>query len=391
MNIETVKRADKRFKTPFNSSLGIQAYGEHNLYPQEIVKIVACSESASTCMDRYISFISGNGFQDVNFSQRTLNSKRETADDILQLVSADVANFRGFALHVNYNMIGQVVEVFHVPFENCRLVEQDDSGYVGKIAVHPDWTGQLKRAGRPVRVDKENIDYIDIFNPSAVLKQIELAGGIQNYNGQILWVSEGGTQTYPKPVHDSVISQMSTEEGLGNIANRNARFNFLPATALVVKRGQNGVDSEDEGARDDTVEETKNSLVQLQGDTNVGKVAMLTVGQDEEIPAKIDLQGANYDKDFTVTTETSAKKIYGAFNQEIFYRIMTGSIGFSSEIMVDAYEYYSTVTSKERRMIERAFDKIFDKWVEIIPQNFSIQPLKFISSEPNNAGQSQAE
>ncbi|MCL1933982.1 MAG: hypothetical protein FWF53_09265, partial [Candidatus Azobacteroides sp.] len=64
-------------------------------------------------------------------------------------------------------------------------------------------------------------------------------------------------------------------------------------------------------------------------------------------------------------------------------RILNGSIGFSSEILTDAYEYYSTVTSKERRMIERAFDKIFKHWYEIPnpSMDFTVQPLKFISSD----------
>lgn len=390
MNIATIKQAEKRIQTPFNSSLSIQYYGQNNLYPQDIVKIVSCSETASTCMDRYISFIYGNGFQNVSFSQRVLNSKRETADDILQLVSYDVANYRGFALQVNYNLLGEIVELFHVPFENCRLTEQDDDGYVGKIAVHPDWTGQLRRNGKPVRVTKENIDYIDIFNPDKdiVLEQIELAGGIQDYKGQILWISESGTQTYPKPVHDSVVTQMSTEEGLANVSNRNVRSNFLPACVLVFKKGQEvktKEEKEKEAAKEGSL---RNALNNLQGDLNTANVGALFVNQDEEIPKKIDLRGENYDKDFTVTTETTESKIYAAFNQEIWCRLKKGSIGFSSQMMRDAYEYYSTTTNKERLMIERNFSKIFRHWDEVInPQfNFSLQPLKFISSEsPNNA------
>ena len=383
MNISVIKQADKRIKTPFNSALGIQYFGENNLYPQDIVKTVNCSETAATCMDRYISFIYGNGFKNVNFSQRILNSKRETADYVLKLVAADVANFRGFALQVNYNILGEIVEVFHVPFENCRLTEQDDSGYIGKIAVHPDWTGQLRRNGKTVRVTKENIDYIDIFNPdkAVVFEQIELEGGIQNYKGQILWVSESGTQTYPKPVHDAVVTQMSTEEGLGNIANRNVRNNFLPASALVFRQGQ------DVAKNGDKQGSISNSLGLLQGDLNANKIAAFYITQDEEMPERIDLQGANYDKDFTITTETTSKKIYSAFNQETWYRILNGSVGFSSEILTEAFNYYSMVTIKERLMIEEAFGKVIQRWYEVINElfDFSIKPLKY---EFNNSEQS---
>jgi hypothetical protein len=298
-----------------------------------------------------------------------------------------MANFRGIALHINYNLFGQITELTHIPFENCRLSEPDASGYVAQIAVHPDWSGKTRRAGKIIKVSKENIDYIHTFNPrkEVISAQIEAAGGIENYKGQILWVSEEGKQTYPKPVHDSVVSYMSTEEGLGNISNRNVRNGFFPYAYIVTRRGQDTTENGSE--QDDT--SISDSITKVQGDNNTGKMLHFEIEHDEEMPKFERMQGANYDKEFTVTTITASQKIYAAFNQEIWYRIENGSIGFSSQILRDAYEYYSTVTSKERRMIERAFDKIFKHWHQTpnTPMDFTIHPLKFVSSEsPNNAG-----
>jgi len=385
MNVRTVKKTEKRFETPVVSNLGIQAWGDNNLYPNEILGLVAASESASSCIDRYISFVQGNGFKEEKFSEVIVNQLGETSDDIVQMLAFDVANFRGIAIQVNYNLLGQIVELNHVPFENCRLSETDDKGYVGRIAIHPDWTGKTKRGGKILRVTKENIDFVDIFNPrkEVVFAQIESAGGIDNYKGQIIWISEAGKQTYPKPVHDSVVSQMSTEEGLGNIANRNARNNFLPSKALVTRKGQDVADTDDYQPDDTSISD---ALTMVQGDLSTGKMLHLEIEHDEEMPTVLDLQGTNYDKDYEVTTRTTGQKIYAAFNQEIWYRIMNGSIGFSSEILTDAYEYYSTVTSKERRMIERGFDKIFKHWYRMdnLSMDFTIQPLKFISSGTSN-------
>ena len=387
MNVKAVKRTEPRFDVPSISNLGIQAWGHNNLYPQELLSLVAASESASSCMDRYITFVQGDGFKVVDFSETVVNRAGETADDIVQQLANDVANFRGFALHVNYNIFGNIVEVTHIPFENCRLSETDDTGFVSKIAVHPDWSGRLKRNGKTVRVSKENIDYIDIYNPikEVIFSQITKAGGIENYKGQVLWVSEAGKQTYPKAVHDSVVSQMSTEEGLGNISNRNARSGIYPGKILVTKKGQDVPKKEDsEGSNwqsgDDGINEW---LSNLQGDTNSSKVGRMSIEFDEEVPTILDLQGNNYDKDFAITTETASRKIYAAFNQEVWYKVMSSSFGFSQQIMNDAYEYYSTVTSKERRMIERAFDKIFKHW-NGTPNpsfDFTVQSLKYVASK----------
>ncbi|MDR2087116.1 MAG: hypothetical protein LBP72_08065 [Dysgonamonadaceae bacterium] len=380
--VKTVKKTEPRFDVPVISNLGIQSYGHNNLYPQEIVAIVAASESASSCIDRYKSFIQGNGFKDIPFSETVLNAAGETADDILQLLASDMANFRGIALHVNYNVFGQIVELSHIPFENARLCEPDSEGYIGQIAIHPDWTGKTKRAGKYIKVGKENIDYIDVFNPrkEVVLAQIEAAENIENYKGQTLWLSEEGKQTYPKPVHDSVVSYMSTEEGLGNILNRNSRNGLFPASVFITRKGQDTAENESE--QDDT--SIADSINKAQGDINTGKVMHIEIEHDEEMPKFERIQSANYDKEFTVTTETASQKIYAAFNQEIWNRIMKGSIGFSSEILRDAYEYYSTVTSKERRMIERAFNSIFKHWYAAInTSDFTIQPLVFVPSETN--------
>lgn len=393
MNVKTAKKTERRFDSTLLSNLRIQSYGHNNLYPQEITKLVACSESASSCMDRYVSFIQGNGFRDIGFAATIINRNGDTPDDLLIQLSTDAGAYRGIALHVNYNAFCDPVEINVIPFDHCRIGEADSDGYISKIAVHPDWTGQTKRGGKILRVSEENIDYIDVYNPDkkVIAAQIEKAGSVENYKGQILWVSEAGWGSYPKPVYDSVVSQMSTEEGLGNISTRNARNNFQPGLALITRKAQDVV-TDDESGEGRHVEDTTiaDSLSALQGDINTGKIIHLEIEYDEEKPEILNLQGNNYDKDYEVTTRTASQKIYAAFNQEIWYRILNGSIGFSSEILRDAYEYYSTVTSKERRMIERAFEKIFKHWPQVVnpSKDFSVQPLKFISSDgtSNNPG-----
>ena len=396
MNVATAKKPQKRVDTPSFQNLGIIGYGKNNLYPQELLNIVAASETAVSCRNRRTNFIEGNGFLDVGFSEKELNQSGETADDILKQVAEDVSNFGGLAIHVNYNMLGEVVSYYHVPFENCRLCEPDDAGYVGKIAVHPDWSGKTKRKGKLLKVDKETVDYIDIFNPdpAIVTAQIERDGGIGMYKGQILWVGKG-MQTYPIPVHDVVTAYMNTEEGLGNIVNRNARNGLNPSAIFVRKKGletndeklegnQNlfsGLDNKEQNDSQNLVEK----LTEARGDENSSNIMVFEIDKDEDMPQMLTMQSKNYDKEFTVTLETCEKKIYSVFNQEVFYRIRQGSVGFSADIMREAYEYYSSVTGSERRMIERAFNKLFN-----YTKNFTIQPLVYetinnnTSTEPTN-------
>lgn len=375
-------------------TLGIQTYGEDNLYPQTFRNILAASSTGAECLDRFADFIEGNGFRDVPFSESVVNRKGDTADDIHALVCRDVAYYNGLALHVNYNIYGDIVELHHVPFENCRLAESDDNGYVGKIAIHPDWSGQKTRGGKVIKVAKENIDYIDVFNPDkrVVAAQIEAAGGIEYYKGQVLWVSLSGKDIYPTGKGDRVVTEMSTDEGLANVKYRNVRNNFLPAAMIFTKKGTNitfDQDGNEIDSRDDD-DSFSDSLLQLQGDTNCGKLMEVTLETDEDKPEVVTLNSQNYDKEFTVTDISVTERIYSAFGQEPWYCIRIGKVGFSGDILEDAFEYYNSIVSKQQRLIERTFARVFRHFYEAVntSNDFSVEPLKYVRNatvSDNNA------
>lgn len=385
---ELKKKSSKRVDVRYLQTLGIQTYGEDNLYPQTFRNILAASSTGAECLDRFADFIEGNGFRDVPFSESVVNRKGDTADDIHALVCRDVAYYNGLALHVNYNIYGDIVELHHVPFENCRLAESDDNGYVGKIAIHPDWSGQKTRGGKVIKVAKENIDYIDVFNPDkrVVAAQIEAAGGIEYYKGQVLWVSLSGKDIYPTGKGDRVVTEMSTDEGLANVKYRNVRNNFLPAAMIFTKKGTNitfDQDGNEIDSRDDD-DSFSDSLLQLQGDTNCGKLMEVTLETDEDKPEVVSLNSQNYDKEFTVTDISVTERIYSAFGQEPWYCIRIGKVGFSGDILEDAFEYYNSIVSKQQRLIERTFTRVFRHFYEAVnaSNDFSVEPLKYV----RNAG-----
>lgn len=382
---ELKKKSSPRFDTGYIQTLGIQRYGVDNLYPQVLRDIIAASSTGSECVERFANFIEGNGFREELFSEYVVNRRGDTADDIHALVCKDVADYDGMALHVNYNVQGDIVELHHVPFENCRLLEEDANGYMAKIAIHPDWTGKKTRKGKAIQVKKENIDYIDVFNPrkEVVLAQIEAAGGIEYYKGQVLWISGAGRNVYPVSRADRVVTEMSTDEGLANVKYRNVRCNFLPSGMVITKKGSSVQFDEDgnqvkPGREED--EGFSDTLKQLQGDSNAGKLLEVTLNSDEDAPQFVRMASNNYDKEFSVTDASVVERIYSAFGQEPWYCIRVGKVGFSGDILEDAFEYYNSIVNKQQRMIERAFGKIFEHWYEVAnPSNdYSVQPLKYV-------------
>lgn len=379
MNIRTAKKPEARMEVGYNSSFKFQTYGVDNLYPQHLIAITSASGTAQLCLRRYATFVEGMGFADENIKDLVINRKGETWDSLLRLCVSDLTKFGGFALHVNYNVLCEVTEIQHVPFEQCRLADEDSDGYVGEILVHADWTGRKKRNSDTLRVEEKNIRRYNVFNsdPNVIMSQIVACGGIDKYNGQILWVSSAGGMNYPLPIYDSVVTEMSTDEGLSNVKCRNVRNNFLTSCMVIAKKSLDVEGNEREMLNPE-------SLAKFQGDQNANKMMYIEIENDEDEPKVVELPVKNYDKDFTVTDESTVERIYAQFGQEAFYAIRMGKFGFSGTLIADAYSLYASMVTNEQRLIQRTFECINALYVGRVSDDFSILPLKYIVNGASN-------
>lgn len=371
MNIKTLKSPERRVETSYDSRLGIQAYGFDNLYPQKALEIVLSSPNGRQCLERYAKFIEGDGLEDKALAATVVNRHGQTMRDLHHLVARDLADFGGFTLHLNYNIYGQIIEIQHEPFENCRLEESDDDGYISHIVTHIDWSGRATRNGKKIKVTESEVERIDAFAPKKVLEQIDAVGGIAYFDGQIQWNSIAGWRRYPTAKYDGALTDLSTDEGLSNVKNRNVRNNFLPSGMVITKRG-----SQIDGETPDDIGYT-NELVKFQGDTNALKLLEVEVDATEEAPEFKPIESLNLDKMFTSTTESVIDNIYSAFNQEVFLSIRKGKIGFSGDIVRDAWDDYAAQVREEQNFISAAYAQIFAYWAGEKFENFNILSCRF--------------
>ena len=201
----TADKVEKRITAVDNKSLGIINYDFDNLYPQRINDIVNNSGTAVTCLRMYSKYVMGGGAKDETFYKAKVNSKGLTVDKLIRKMTYSKGKYQSIVLHVNYNGLLQITEASIVPFEYCRLVPQDDVDNAGKIAVYDDW-GKVKKKS----IDKKKVDFINIYNPSNVLQEVEEVGGWKNYKGQIVYGTPDGLE-YPLAHYDSVLDDMMTE------------------------------------------------------------------------------------------------------------------------------------------------------------------------------------
>ena len=384
MNVRTTKTPLPRIDTDYQSRYNITTYGADNLYPQHLQRITKASGTATLCLNRYAKFVEGWGF-DERLSRMVVNDEGETADTLLHDVVGDLCEFGGFALHVNYNLLGEVSSVHHVPFEHCRLEEPDDVGVVSHVKVSDDWSGTKKHKGHTVSLEN-NIETFPVFNPDpvVVLRQIENVGGIDNYHGQIMWCSMDGGQTYPTPIYDAAVTEISTDEGLGNVKYRSVRNNFLVPCMLVTKKGVPYTSASGREITPHMIEEE--DLRDFQGDENTSKIMLVELEDDEEQPQIVEFPVKNLSKEFETTGTDTVERIYAQFHQELFYAIRIGKLGFSGTVMKDAYEYYAGEVTNEQRFIERQIQRVIDVWHDVAFRdvNVEVMPLRYVNSEENN-------
>ena len=363
MNIKETRKAESRVDTRYMSSLNIKGFGERNLYPQELRAIVFSSPNARGCYERRANYIEGDGIVSQALSEAVCNRRGEKLDDIHSLCSADLALYEGVALHFNYTIEGKISSVSHIPFENCRLEEADEDGVVRHIVVHPDWTGKLTRNGNAIKVNEDNVTRYNVFNPDPVVvqREIEAVGGIANYRGQVLYKTTEGVNTYCTPRIDASLTDISSDEGISNVNYRNVRYNFLAGGLLWVKRSAGNEATEDA---------LISAIENLQGDTHACKIGVCFGETDEDKPELIPFAGENQDGKYVNTTETVVSNIYAAFNQDLFYRLRNGSIGFSGELAEAVRLEYCEQVTKEQRFLSRIYKSVLEHWAEgVMPYN----------------------
>lgn len=117
----------------------------------------------------------------------------------------------------------------------------------------------------------------------------------------------------------------------------------------------------------------------MQGDENASKIWVVDVDADEEKPEFIDFTAKNYDRQYEITEKTVQENIGKMFMIPPILRGVDVGAGFGADLMSNAYQFMSSVTGNERRMLEVAFRDLLEYYY-VTFQNFTIAPLQYIQT-----------
>jgi hypothetical protein len=351
------------------TAYSIQYFDQDNLYPDRMELHLNGSGTAKSCVNVKAKFIRGAGFEDDRLDKVTVNAQGERFVHIKRQITRSLAANRGFALHFCYNLAYEIAEIRFIPFKHVRLSPPDSSGLSNKAYVWEDWDLSNYRLHR-----QSSPQQIDVFNPypEVVASQIEVAGGIESYKGQVLYYTEEGENRYVLSQIDPVIDHVRAEAAVGRYNANSAENNFTPSHFVGLPHQETK-----EGER-----RLLNQFRDFQGTDNANSLFVI-FGVDEDTKPVIEpLEHQNFDGKLKLTGDTAKHSIMEYFGQTPALRgtPVPGKLGSSDEI-ANSFELYNEFTREERQDLEELLSRI-DSYTApniklSLEGNYSIIPLSF--------------
>lgn len=366
---EKAKPYIRRVPTIEDTTDKILRFDTDNLYPQRAEETVRRSATLKSLMDRIADFLNGEGFQDPVLANLIVNRrglKGQTANKVLTIQSAPYARYRTFPMHVGYNLMGQMCELNPIPFEYIRMGLKNKEGKVTHYGYSSNWERDSRKC------NENNIRFYPRFNPdpSVVLEQMEKAGGIYNYRGQILYLTPED-DIYPLGSFDAVMddAQVQNEVGMFKIANvQNSFF----GTTLFVYPGVFASTSEEA--------DWKNMLAGKVGGRNAGK--RIGIQDPSGLKKASDMVQAidtpNLDKQLEYTEKSVKENI---IESESFPTMLLGKTPtglFAQGDMEEAYTYVNAITRNRRQELSEIFALLFSYWETPIVTDAAIIEQRYI-------------
>lgn len=366
----------KRIPSRIDYVRGVQTYGSDNLYPQRSLEVQKQSYTLKQAIRRLSDFTIGKGFVNADLNGIKVNSDGLGGTTLLTALRSFILDYSSsdiIALHFNFNMLGEICSINVLKSEYCRFGEPDEDNVVREIKYSTNWEGERYKTRRRVKVEA-----YPVFNPDPVVvrEQIEQAGGIKNYRGQILYYTPKAWE-YPETTFDAVMDHAQTQGDSGEFSVGITQNAFLGNVAFVYP-----------GKFESDYEKRKMNkfLNSRAGARNAGKVIGIENTTGKDIKASdmfVNLGLPNSDKMFEYTDKNVKNAIRENYSMPMEILGVAPETGmFNQSNIREAFNYFNTITAPRRHRVEELLKVIFSYWWEPLPDlDFTIDPLQYVSDE----------
>jgi len=301
-------------------------YGQNNLFPQHLINLYQNSPIHNALVNSISYMIEGQGTGTI-------------LDNALQGIAFDLKLQGAFVAEVIWSMdFTRVVQINHLPFENCRLAYDKEEDDITGVFYSKDWANTRSKRGKP--------EFIPAFNPSIAQEQPR----------QVIYAHgmSAGSVYYPKPDYFGALNYVELSYQMGLYHVNNILNGLFPSFII---NFLNGIPQKEEREAIRREWETR-----LSGASNAGKFLM-TFNEDPARAPQIEaFPLSDADKQYQFLSEETAKQIM------VGHRVVSPLIhgirdttGFGSnkdEMLVGLEIFNNQVIKPYQRIIERVFTPI---------------------------------
>ena len=349
----------KRLQVDYYGGYGITdqvySYGIDNLYPDKCKATAQRSNSLTTAIKTFSRFVSGGGF--TNYGNGFVNSDDMTANELLSFIASEHAEI-GIAIHVKYNVFGEIAELVPLRFEQVR------KGIQGNLFIRASWDlREIHKFGIGQQTPIEVLP----FNPQNAINEIKEVG-FENYTGQLIYFHNSLNEVYPLARYDAVLddAQFEADAKIYSLSNMHNEFSMSG-----VFKYPKALESTDEGQ-----ELIKKLNTKGKGEVNKGRFIAMGLppsAMEKNLNVWESFTHPNSDTMYLNSREDAKKNIYEIYQQPSIINGRTDSGMFNAQSMQDAFDFYNSVTESDRKQIESLFNYIYP-----VLAPFEIIPLTFI-------------
>jgi hypothetical protein len=301
-------------------------YGFNNLFPQHLITLYYNSPIHNALTNSIAYMIEGQGTGTI-------------LDNALQGISFDLKLQGSFCAEVIWSLdFTRVVQINHLPFENCRLAYDKDEDDITGIWYSKDWANSRSKKGKP--------EFIPAFNPSIAQeqpRQVIYAHGMM-----------AGSSYYAKPDYFGALNYVELSYQMGLYHVNNILNGLFPSFII---NFLNGIPQKEERESIRREWETR-----LSGASNAGKFLMTFNEDPTRAPQIESFPLSDADKQYQFLSEETAKQIM--VGHRVVSPLIHGireSNGFGSnkdEMLVGLEIFNNQVIKPYQRIIERVFTPI---------------------------------
>lgn len=331
-----------------NKGKGYIEFGKENNYPSYLIDLYNESSKHGSIIKGKCNYIYGKGFENAGQA----NSLGDSWNKVMKRAIIDDETFGGYYLQIVCDRLGNVADVFNIPFHKVRV-----SNGLDKFHVKNDWSD-----------NREVARVYDSFNYA------------KPTGTSVLYIHQDNSkfEYYPIPSYYQGLNYIESDIQVGRHILGNAKKGFVGSTLINLNNGE-PIGEENKG-------EVENRLLKKFTGAD-GKRVVIMFNKSKENGAEILPLGQSMltKEDFTNINSLITQEIFSAHqvtSPMLFGIKVEGQLGGRTELR-DAYEIFNNTYVNERQQEHEA---IFTKLrnlkgdagdFKIIP----VEPLKFEFSE----------